>query len=267
MSTLTFYDAAYPPESPPAGADGVCGYIGGDTPHIWSRTDWDSQQARYRLPIFTRSNPPGPGAQADVAAAVAQLGDIGAPKGCLVAWDMETAADAVYIKEVYSLLHNAGFTLIVYGSESSVFGDDNPDGYYWGAQWTGVTHFGSHTVMTQWVSFAAYDESVALSDLPFWDTHPGTSTPAAPQVSWAQITISVPVLQLTDPYTTDHPQWRFVARLQSDCNVLGVPTTADGVFGPETQASVKQIQRQFGLPQDGIVGLQTWACLDAGHTT
>ena len=56
--TLTFYDAAWPPARPPV-ADGCCIYIGGDTPHVWSLADIASQRARYRLPIFVRSNPPG----------------------------------------------------------------------------------------------------------------------------------------------------------------------------------------------------------------
>jgi peptidoglycan hydrolase-like protein with peptidoglycan-binding domain len=262
MSTLIFYDASTPPADPPAGADGVCGYIGGDTPHVWSLADWASQHARYRLPIFTRSDPPGPGAQADVTAALAQLKVIGAPKGCLVAWDFETAADPEYTQQVYLLLHDAGYLLIAYGSVSYVFGNKVPDGYYWGAQWTSVQHFASGADMTQWVSYSDYDMDVALSDLPFWDTHP--AAPPPPKVTWADVTIKLPVLQLTDPYTTDQPGFRFVARLQAACTVLGVPTPVDGVFGPGTEASVKAIQKQFGLPQDGIVNLKTWACLDAG---
>ena len=56
--TLRFYDAAYPPAKPPA-ADGVCIYIGGDTPHVWTLAEIEAQPARYRLPIFVRSNPAG----------------------------------------------------------------------------------------------------------------------------------------------------------------------------------------------------------------
>ncbi|MEG4037337.1 peptidoglycan-binding protein [Microcoleus sp. S36b_A4] len=37
--------------------------------------------------------------------------------------------------------------------------------------------------------------------------------------------------------------------------------SADGVFGPETQAAVKAAQRQYQLPADGIVGRATWEAL------
>ena len=149
--TLTFYDAAWPPAHPPV-ADGVCIYIGGDTPHVWSLADIASQKARYRLPIFVRSNPPGPGAAADAASAVAALHSIGAPRGTLGRLGHGDCSDAAYIRAVYGDLNAAGYKLIVYGTQSTVMGNDNPDGLYWGADWTDVPHFAWHNVITQWVS-------------------------------------------------------------------------------------------------------------------
>jgi len=32
----------------------------------------------------------------------------------------------------------------------------------------------------------------------------------------------------------------------------------DGIFGPSTEAAVRDMQRTFGLPVDGIVGIETW---------
>ena len=41
-----------------------------------------------------------------------------------------------------------------------------------------------------------------------------------------------------------------------------IPVIAvDGVFGPETLAAVKALQRTFGLNEDGIVGVRTWNTL------
>jgi peptidoglycan hydrolase-like protein with peptidoglycan-binding domain len=38
----------------------------------------------------------------------------------------------------------------------------------------------------------------------------------------------------------------------------------DGVFGPKTEAAVKDIQQSAGLTVDGVVGPQTWAALPNG---
>ena len=124
--TLTFYDAAWPPVHPPK-TDGVCIYIGGDTLHVWTRPMTSSQPARYRLPIFVRSNPPGPGADArGLRRGPAKV--IGAPHGKLVALDTETAADAAYIGGRLRAPRGGRVQVIVYGSQSAVIGNQNPDG-------------------------------------------------------------------------------------------------------------------------------------------
>jgi hypothetical protein len=186
MADLTFYDAAWPPDPAPV-TDGVCIYIGGDATHVWTAEEIGMQPARYRLPIFVRSNPRGlAGVAADVNAALRQLAAIKAPRGILVAWDMETAADKTYIAGVYAGLAAAGYELIVYGSQSDVMGNDNPDGLYWGADWTSHSHLARGDAMTQWVSFSGYDLDLAESSLPFWDTQAKAPKPpvkpAAPAV-------------------------------------------------------------------------------------
>ena len=53
-----------------------------------------------------------------------------------------------------------------------------------------------------------------------------------------------------------------VRDLQERLRVKGfLRMSADGVFGPETQAAVKAAQRQYQLPADGIVGRATWEAL------
>jgi peptidoglycan hydrolase-like protein with peptidoglycan-binding domain len=55
---------------------------------------------------------------------------------------------------------------------------------------------------------------------------------------------------------TEGAEGRQVQLLQ---HALGV--SADGIFGPETEAAVKQFQERNGLSVDGIVGPQTWNAL------
>lgn len=243
MGDLTFIDSAYPLGSYPANVNGVAFYIGGDTPHVWSVPEIDACPYRFRLPVFTRSNPPGPGASSDASVAVARLHTIGAPTGTLVAWDSETSADASYIDGVYTVLKGNGYTLIVYGSQSTVLENQNPDGLYWGAQWTDVPHLIPGEGMTQYVSFASYDESLALSTLPFWDT----AGPPPPPDPYPVITLGA-----TGPA---------VVTLQQCLNVWGAKLTVDGVFGQVTFAAVKTFQLAHMLTVDGIVGPATWAVL------
>jgi len=265
MSIILFVDSAYPlPSSQvPAGVQGLAAYIGGDTPHVWSKAEWDSYPitVQYRLPIFVRSNPPGPGAAADVASAVAQLKAIGAPPGTLVAWDMETAVDAAYIKAAYTALKADGYTMIVYGSQSMVMGNDNPDGLYWGADWTNVPHLHSGDQMTQYVSVQAYDESEASSSLPLWNTR------IAPTQQTVEVKVTVPVLQLGD--MDQAGRVAFVHRMQALVAVIGnvnnLPlaksVVVDGDFGPATFAGLAVIQKFFGIPQSGQCDGATWTKL------
>lgn len=261
--TLTFYDAAYPPAQPPH-SDGVVIYIGGDTPHVWLLVEIDMQPARYRLPTFVRSDPPGPGAAADVATAVARLKAIGAPAGTLVAWDMEMAADAAYILAVYEGLRAAGYELIVYGSQSTVLGNANPDGLYWGADWTDVPHLHAPDVMTQWVSFAAYDESLAEPSLPFWDTRPAPAPQPQPP-TLEEIVALAPTVKLGSAGQAVK-NWQGLLKARGyDLGTSGPGRDGiDGDFGTTTDKATRAFQKAHGLAADGVAGPLTLKAALAG---
>ena len=56
-----------------------------------------------------------------------------------------------------------------------------------------------------------------------------------------------------------------VKTLQQRLNALGFNVgTADGAFGPRTTLAVRAFQKSKGLPQDGVVGPNTWRALGIG---
>src|SRR6185437_12337230 len=122
---------------------------------------------------------------------------------------------------VYGALSAAGYTLIVYGSQADVFGNRNPDGMYWGAHWTDVPHLAPGDEVTQYVSFAGYDESLASSVLPFWGAPPDPHPLLAQGATGPDVVLA-----------------------QQRLNAWGCkpPLAADGVFGPATLTAVRTFQ-------------------------
>jgi len=54
-----------------------------------------------------------------------------------------------------------------------------------------------------------------------------------------------------------------VSALQTKLAQLGFPIKADGIFGPNTQASVEELQVMFGYNADGVVGDATHKLIEA----
>jgi hypothetical protein len=89
-------------------------------------------------------------------------------------------------------------------------------------------------------------------------TAPAPPTPSPTPPSPVEVTVQVPQLssQGPGPYTQPAQPVRVVQ--------LVVGVTADGKFGPATEAAVKAFQAAHGLAQDGIVGPDTWGALVNG---
>jgi hypothetical protein len=132
---IRFYDTADPAgKRLPADAGGVAGYIGGDTPHVWTKSEWRRFGKMPKLPIYVRSNEGNPVSDAGVA--LMRLYQIGATRGCAVALDLELRVDPPYVLEFGRILQFFGYRVLVYGSLSTVFRNPPLNGY-WVAHYTG----------------------------------------------------------------------------------------------------------------------------------
>jgi len=137
-------DASQPPGDPPAGAQVIAGYIGGDTPHVWTPADWHQYKGLRKLPIFVRSQR-GNGT-GDGFAALAQLYRLGVPKGCNVVYDLETLVYGAMVTAFRNVLAWGGYHTWVYGSADYVFGNPPCDGY-WVADYTGQPFMYPHSAV------------------------------------------------------------------------------------------------------------------------
>ncbi len=54
LPPVKMFDASVPPASAPAGYRAVAGYIGGDTPHVWTKAEWRRFDQLPKLPIWVR---------------------------------------------------------------------------------------------------------------------------------------------------------------------------------------------------------------------
>lgn len=271
MTQLRFVDAISLASAQTAGpADGTAFYLpGGNAFRAWTHAEVDGIATRYRLPIFVRSNPTVAHVPGDIELAISGLTACGAPRGTLIALDSETSVDPTYVRGFFTGIHKAGYRMIDYGSQSVVFGNENPDSYYWGADWTDRPHIHSGDDATQFVSFSNYDVSEFSSALPLWDTRPPTP-PAV--MSWVgtdktgEIMGNLPVVSLgmTDKKL---PHLYISGRVQPILNATWhMGLAVDGVFGPRTQAAIIKLQQQYRLPvaEKGRIGPATWALLLTG---
>jgi hypothetical protein len=172
MMTKRMWDAISP-NAGPATWEVAAGYIpGGDAFHGWTDSEWRSERARYRLPIFVRSNP-NDAAQGHTEGLVtlAWCNRHAQPKGTTVALDLETAINRAYVNAFSTTVLNGGYQTVAYGSLSSLYSNPKPSGGFWSAHWTGTPHIEQGSVATQYANPGAYDSSLILDTVPLWDTH------------------------------------------------------------------------------------------------
>lgn len=174
MSLLSGIDAAYPPSKFPANTAVVLGYLGGNTPHVWTRAEWDSQPERYRAGIWTRSNPGGYSGLTEAREALNQWRAMGAPVGTLIALDLETAQDAAYVNSFVAEVARQGYYVMDYGSTGFLFGNPPGNAGYWPAVPGAVDLYNHPNVSaTQTGDPGPYDTDLLKASLPFWDTQTG----------------------------------------------------------------------------------------------
>jgi hypothetical protein len=170
MALRRMFDAAFPPTSPPKW-EAVAGYIGGNTPHVWTDAEWSRQAARYRLPIFVRSTGGDP--LADAHSAITWLVRHEVPRGTTLALDYETRIDPGYLAAFDRAVMDAGWKVMVYGTRRTVLQNPKPSGGYWDAQWTNEPHLNAGSAATQYGGDTTlgqpWDASLVADSTRLWD--------------------------------------------------------------------------------------------------
>ena len=177
MTLRWMADASVPPASRPQ-LYAIAGYIGGDTPHVWTEQEWDGQPAAFRLPIFTAAN------REDIACAAGEdaweirkaLAGLNVAARFTVAVDIETRVYDIYLRALDAFL--APRPLMVYGSLSTLLRCPVTSGGRWAAEWTGLIltaedDIGQHGIRAfQWADSNMigrdYDLSVIESEVLLW---------------------------------------------------------------------------------------------------
>ena len=172
------YDASEPPTDPPHWY-AVAGYIGGDTPHIWTEAEWNAQSAKFRLPVYTASNRADSVDAAGVDAwnIIHALNSLGVPHGKSVAVDIETAVYTTYLEALDLFLGE--WNLLTYGSLSTLLKCSITSGGRWTGDWTdnietaikldGTEHISALQFASAQMLGKTYDMSVIEESIPLWE--------------------------------------------------------------------------------------------------
>jgi hypothetical protein len=137
------FDASMPPNVPYPGCGAVAGYIGGNTPHVWSAAEWNRANDGGRLaqlPIWVGFGEVSPVEHAQQAAAAAvRLGWVPhhSPAWRAIVADVETVSETGWLEAFGGELRQQGFLCWPYMS-LSVLPSDPPGYTVWLAKWDGI---------------------------------------------------------------------------------------------------------------------------------
>lgn len=263
------YDAVYPQSQLNSTQYQIAaGYCGGDTPHVWTKDEWNSTTQRWRLPIWVRSNPTDANqAYVDAVNFYHQLQAIGCPHGVVVALDFETAVNRNYLAEFMSEMWSLGqFPVILYGSLSYVEQNPYPSGGYWVAEWDNLEDLPTGTRAHQYMNTPNYDLSVVSDTLVLWDTKPILPTPA-PVIGddvFSYLSLSAGVsfipVELAGTYTKPAggakigPEWLHLAA--QDNGSVELYSNSGGTWTPVISQRVTPGGRVYTeVPSDGSVSM------------
>lgn len=136
------FDASAPPSRPYPGAAAVAGYIGGNTPRVWTPAEWDRFADLLQLPIWVGYQEADPAGHArDAAAAARALGwrAFHQPYWRAIVLDQEAQLDEPWIAAFGHELQQQGYLCWPYNSYSVLAGGGDPPGYsIWLPTWDGV---------------------------------------------------------------------------------------------------------------------------------
>lgn len=133
------FDAAFPPQQPYPGCQAVAGYIGGNTPHVWTVPEWQRFGHLVQFPVWVGYQEADPAGHGQVCAETmhARGWNPGSPNRRAVILDEETQVDKAWLDAFAAEVWAAGYQTFIYGSLATVLGNPPKEGYLV-ADWTGV---------------------------------------------------------------------------------------------------------------------------------
>jgi hypothetical protein len=167
----TMFDASTPPMIAPPGYAAVAGYVGGDTPHVWTISEWERFAGLRKLPVYVHSQRTKvTTGHDDAMLALSQLQKIGCPPGSRVAVDTETLVDIPHVSGFFRTMRFFGYYVWVYGSADTVFGNPVCNGYWVAAYKDPPVPYmypGRVVRATQYAAGESYDSSLVKP----WELH------------------------------------------------------------------------------------------------